>query len=156
MMAVTEVNGCRYCSYFHTQEALKAGLDKEEIQKTFSGNFDDAPADELVALYFAQHYAEESGHPKPEALTRMINEYGEKKTMEILAYIRAIMVGNAWGNMLDSLRHRLLRKPYGEVSLFQEIGVVLGPVWMIPAALIQVLFNKMFLKKPIQTEIESI
>jgi AhpD family alkylhydroperoxidase len=47
MMAVTEVNGCRYCTYFHTQVALKAGLDKEEIRETFSGDFSQAPDEEL-------------------------------------------------------------------------------------------------------------
>lgn len=32
MMAVTEVNGCRYCSYFHTRVALKAGIKKGRDQ----------------------------------------------------------------------------------------------------------------------------
>ena len=31
MLAVTAVNGCRYCSYAHTRAALKGGLSREEI-----------------------------------------------------------------------------------------------------------------------------
>jgi len=34
MLAVTEVNGCRYCSYFHAKVALKAGMEKGEIENT--------------------------------------------------------------------------------------------------------------------------
>ncbi len=37
MLAVTAVNGCRYCSYFHTGEALKSGLSQEEISRLLSG-----------------------------------------------------------------------------------------------------------------------
>lgn len=144
MIAVTQVNGCRYCSYFHTRVALKAGMNQKEIQKAFAGNFEDAPEEELTTLYFAQHYAEESGNPAPETVACMINDFGEKKTKAIIAYIRAIMVGNAWGNMVDSLKHRLTGKSYGKVTFIQEIGVILGPLWMIPAILIQSLFRKLF------------
>ncbi len=111
MMAVTEVNGCRYCSYFHSQVALKAGIEKHEIEQTLAGDFGMAPDGELDALYFAQHYAESGGRPQAEALQCLIDTYGEAKARDILAYIRAIMVGNAWGNMFDSLRLRLKGKP---------------------------------------------
>ena len=66
MMAVTEVNGCPYCSYFHAQVALKAGINIEEIDRTLAGDFKDAPGEELAALYFAQHYAESGGKPQPD------------------------------------------------------------------------------------------
>ncbi len=33
MLAVTAVNGCRYCSYFHARQALKSGLTPEEISR---------------------------------------------------------------------------------------------------------------------------
>ena len=105
MLAVTEVNGCRYCSYFHTQVSLKAGLKKEEIKRTLDGDFKDAPQEELAALYFAQHYAESAGKPNLEAVQCMKDAYGEKKAQAILAYIRAIMIGNAWGNSFDALRN---------------------------------------------------
>lgn len=67
MLAVTEVNGCRYCSYFHTKVSLKSGLKKEEIMRALDGDFKDAPQEELAALYFAQHYAESAGKPNPDA-----------------------------------------------------------------------------------------
>ena len=53
MLAVTSVNGCRYCSYFHTSLALKEGMSADEIQHLLGGEFADAPAAEAVALLFA-------------------------------------------------------------------------------------------------------
>ena len=61
MLAVTAVNGCRYCSYYHAQEALKAGLPDEELQMLLEGVVDDAPPEELPALLYAQHWAEAEG-----------------------------------------------------------------------------------------------
>ena len=33
MLAVTAVDGCRYCSYFHAKQALKSGITPEEISQ---------------------------------------------------------------------------------------------------------------------------
>ncbi|MFC0273464.1 carboxymuconolactone decarboxylase family protein [Metabacillus herbersteinensis] len=32
MLAVTEVNGCEFCSYSHTKIALEQGMSQEEIK----------------------------------------------------------------------------------------------------------------------------
>jgi len=132
MMAVTEVNGCRYCSYFHTQVALKAGLEKQEIERTLAGDFEMAPDEELPALYFAQHYAETAGHPQADALQCLVDTYGDATARDILAYIRAIMVGNAWGNMFDSLRLRLKGRPSDGIGFWDELVVVIGTPILVP------------------------
>lgn len=142
-MAVTEVNGCRYCSYFHAQMALKAGIDKYEIERTFLGDFKDAPRVEVAALYFAQHNAESGGNPNEEAVQSLIENYGELMVRDILAYIRAIMIGNAWGNMFDALRMRFKGKSNKDTTLFKELGVVLGIVFMLPVIFIQHGINKL-------------
>jgi AhpD family alkylhydroperoxidase len=144
MMAVTEVNGCRYCSYFHSRVALKAGLEKGEIKRTLAGDFGMAPEEELAALYFAQHYAESAGQPQPEALQCLVDIYGEAKARDILAFIRAIMVGNAWGNMFDSLRMRLKGKPSDGIRLWDELLAVIGTSILIPMILIQGLFQPLW------------
>jgi AhpD family alkylhydroperoxidase len=141
MLAVTEVNGCRYCSYFHTQVSLKAGLKKEEISRMLEGDFKDAPQVELAALYFAQHYAESRGKPNPEAVQCLLDAYGIKKSQAIVAYIRAIMIGNAWGNMFDALRSRIKGSPAAGFSLCDEMGVIIGPVIFIPLIAINRLFK---------------
>ncbi len=142
MMAVTEVNGCRYCSYFHTQVSLKAGMRKDEIRRIMDGDFEGAPQEELAALYFAQHYAESGGKPDPNAVQCMVDTYGEAEVRENLAYIRAIMIGNAWGNMFDALRHRLSGDPVADQSIWDELGVILGPLVMMPGIILGRLFRK--------------
>ncbi len=45
MLAVTEVNGCRYCSYYHAREALKSGISGAELAALLAGQIPpDAPA----------------------------------------------------------------------------------------------------------------
>lgn len=141
MMAVTEVNGCRYCSYFHSQFALKAGMSEKEIRETLSGDFSQAPKDELPALIFAQHYAETGGQPDIQTWQRLIEIYGAEKALAIRGFIRAIMIGNAWGNAFDSLRVRLKGQPNAEMNMLQEIIVILGPFLMLPFVLIKLILH---------------
>jgi len=149
MLAVTEVNGCRYCSYFHAKVALKAGMEKGEIENTLAGDFKDAPPEELAALYFAQHYAETGGKPDLETVQHMHETYEKAMTRDILAYIRAIMIGNAWGNMFDALRLRIKGKPSVETTLWGELAVVFGVVGMMPAVFIQQAVRKLLREEKI-------
>ena len=58
MLAVTSVNECRYCSYYHTKIALENNCTNEEIRELLGGDFSCADQEELPALAFAQHFAE--------------------------------------------------------------------------------------------------
>jgi AhpD family alkylhydroperoxidase len=142
MLAVTEVNGCRYCSYFHSRQALEAGVSQEEIKDLMSGEIAAAPEQEQVALLFAQHYAETAGRPDQPALQRLRERYGEKKADGIVAYIRMIMIGNVYGNAFDAFRHRLMLKPVSEGSIGEELGVLVGGSVLIPWILIRNFFGK--------------
>ena len=53
MLAVTAVDGCRYCSYFHARQALRSGLNPEEISRLLSGDADNCPEEEAVAVIYA-------------------------------------------------------------------------------------------------------
>jgi len=140
MMAVTEVNGCRYCSYFHTQVALKEGIDRSEIQNILSGCFDDAPESEISALYFAQHFADSGGQPQADAVECLEKEYGIVKAKQIQQYIRMIMIGNTWGNAFDAFRVRLKGQPDAASTLINELGVIFGPFWMVPFSMLKMFF----------------
>ncbi len=102
MLVVTEVNGCRYCSYFHASEALKAGITPHELQAYLDGAIpSEAPAEEIPALFYAQHWAEKDAQPDPEALHRMVAVYGQQKADAIQVILRMIRVGNLLGNTGD-------------------------------------------------------
>ena len=107
MLAVTAVNGCRYCSYYHTQEALKAGLPEDELQKLLYGVVDDAPAEELPALLYAQHWAETDGDPEADVRQKLDETYGPKRAEAIDTVLRMIRTGNLLGNTGDYWLYRL-------------------------------------------------
>lgn len=142
IMAVTEVNGCRYCSYFHTQVSLHAGMKKDEIHRILEGDFVDAPQEELPALNFAQHYADSGGQPNTESVQFLEDVYGIDRAKEIVANIRAIMIGNALGNGFDALRTRFAGNPAPNSSFWEELGVIFGPFVMIPTILVGRLFHQ--------------
>ena len=58
MLAVTHVNGCRWCNYGHTRAALREGVSEDELHHLLEGEFAMLPEGEVVALVFAQHYAD--------------------------------------------------------------------------------------------------
>ncbi len=141
MLAVTRVNGCRYCAYGHTRAALAAGVPESEIQCLMSGDLGCFPEEEAVALAFAQHYAESACQPDPQALQRLVAYYGPETAADIQAYLRMITFGNLYGNTFDALLSRLVGKPAPASSLGSELGVLFGVFVLVPLA-----FLKRFLR----------
>ena len=107
MMAVTAVNGCRYCAYFHTRQALAEGVSQDEIASILALELDEFPPEEAVALAFAQHWAETGGQPDPEAERRFRETYGPQVSDDIVNWIRMITMGNLAGNSWDALLWRI-------------------------------------------------
>jgi len=107
MLAVTAVNGCRYCSYFHTKQALKSGITAGEIRDLLAGDVANCPQDEAVAVAYAQHWAESNAHPDPEAVQRMQQTYGRERTEAIHSILRMIRMANLLGNSWDYLIYRI-------------------------------------------------
>ncbi len=103
MMAVTSVNGCRYCSYMHTKEALKAGVSVEEIAAMTECEFGTCPEEEQPALLYAQHWAEMNAKPEDEPRNRVLEIYGEEKLTTIEFLLRMIRMGNLMGNSFDKV-----------------------------------------------------
>jgi AhpD family alkylhydroperoxidase len=107
MLAVTAVNGCRYCSYFHSRQALKSGISSEEIRQLLAGDVVDCPQDEAVAVAYAQHWAESNAHPEPEAVERLQQTYGPGKAESVHLILRMIRMANLLGNSWDYLIYRI-------------------------------------------------
>lgn len=107
MLAVTAVNDCRYCAYFHAKEGLRANLSEGEIRQMLEGELGSAPVEELPALLYAQHWTESDGHPDPAARHKLIATYGQEKAEAIEIVLRLIRTGNLGGNTVDYLLYRL-------------------------------------------------
>jgi AhpD family alkylhydroperoxidase len=107
MMIVTEVNGCRYCSTFHSRLALTSGVSDKELRELLAGSIPkDAPPEELPALLYTQYWAERNAQPDTEAEKRLREVYGDEKAEAIQVILRMIRAGNLLGNLADFLLHR--------------------------------------------------
>ena len=107
MMAVTEVNGCRYCSYYHSRLALKAGISNQELDSLLMGDLNDCPESEVLALVYAQHWTEKKGQPDQKMKDKVKAEYGEEKFEIINLAVRMINFGNLSGNSFDYFLYKL-------------------------------------------------
>ncbi|MBN1321555.1 MAG: carboxymuconolactone decarboxylase family protein [Thermoleophilia bacterium] len=107
MLAVTEVNGCRYCAYVHTKAALAAGLSDADIRALATGSMEGCPPEQLPALLYAEHWAETNAKPDPETRERVVETYGKAKTEAMELALRMIRVGNLMGNTADYLLYRV-------------------------------------------------
>ena len=102
MLMVTEVNGCRYCSYYHAKLALEAGIDEKDLNDLLAGCVpQNTPDEEIPALLYAQHWAEANANPAAETTQKILDHYGQKKTDAIHIILRMIRMGNLLGNTLD-------------------------------------------------------
>ncbi len=134
MLAVTEVNGCEVCAYGHTKMALEHGMSHEEIGRILSGDTSSIDEDELVAVMFAQHYADTRGNPSAGSWERVIDHYEKEKALVILSATRMIMIGNIFGIPLSALLRRLKRKKVLKTNPFYEITMLLGLLILGPVA----------------------
>jgi AhpD family alkylhydroperoxidase len=126
MLAVTQVNGCRWCHYAHVRLALKEGVSPQELHSLMALSLGDFPQEEAVALAFAQHYAESADQPDPAAWARVVETYGAATAGDILTLIRMITMGNLLGNTFDAFLSRLQGKPNPSSSLWNEVAVLGG------------------------------
>ncbi len=117
MLAVTGVYGCRMCSWAHTREAFRSGVDRNEITALLSGTADDCPPDEAVGVLYAQHWADSDAHPTPEAAKRLVDSYGPEKARAINIMLRMMRAGNLTGNTWDYI---LYRASFGRLGMQQH------------------------------------
>lgn len=105
-LAVTQVNGCRYCSYYHIHLALTQGIGEVEVRAIEDGQFNECPPNELTALRYAQHWAETNAKPDPNVHARLLDTYGEETAAQIELALRMIRIGNLMGNLFDYILFR--------------------------------------------------
>ena len=135
MLAVTEVNDCPACSYGHTKISLEAGMSNKEIKNMLSGVHNEVPSDQLVAVLFAQHYADYRGKPTKMAWEQVVEVYGNQRANAILANVRMIMLGNVYGIAWGSLINRFKGKPDERSNILYEMAMVLATLTFIPVAI---------------------
>jgi AhpD family alkylhydroperoxidase len=138
MTVTSAVNGCIYCSWFHAKQAVNSGITKEEVKNMMELQFHaDAKEYELMALLYAQHFAETNRQPDPEMTKKLFDYYKDKTAKHIILVIRMISFGNLYGNTWDAVISRLKGKPapYSNI-LFEIFYFLLNFLIMVPAMFI--------------------
>jgi len=107
MVAAAAVYGCRFCSWLHTREALRIGVDKEELARLVAGVMEGCPEEYSIAVLYAQHWADSNANPTPEAVQRLEETYGTEKTHFVNVVLRAVRLGNLAGNSWDYFLYRI-------------------------------------------------
>ena len=107
MLAVTQVNACRYCSEYHAKLALKTGLSHDEVRQLLDGDAVGCPSEQLTAILYARHWAEAAGNPDPDIRQTLIETYGPTKAAAIGMVLRMINTGNLSGNTFDFMLYRV-------------------------------------------------
>lgn len=103
MLAVTQVNKCSFCTWYHSREALKAGLDNAEIKDLLSAEFGAVPENQKPAILFAQHWAETHGAPDTEAEKNFQAAYTPHELKMIYLSIYFITIGNYTGGFFENV-----------------------------------------------------
>ena len=114
ILAVTEVNGCRYCAWIHGswQDFLGEGINRAEAEQ--------------AVLTYARACAEAGKPLDPTPLTAQLGSAGVR---ELRATVAQIEVSNLVGNTVDGLLARLTRKrPLAPLAAAQEAAVVAAAI----------------------------
>lgn len=140
MLGVTQVNGCPICSYTHTKMALEMGMDEEQIKELLGGEQGNVPQEQLKAVMFGQHYAEEKGRVSEKAWNEIVHVYEEDTAKGILGTIRLMMMGNIWGVVIGLFKDRIQHGKVDErSSIGYELLLIFAMIPFLPVASIHAL-----------------
>ncbi len=124
-LAVSEVNGCRFCTYIHEGMAGRAGLSADDIDLLLASSErsgqDLMDEHEWLAVAYAKIWAESRGNPPQGLADQLGAALSRPQLTDLHALLRLIDFANRAGNTLDSLLHRLrhprrLLQPWGLVN----------------------------------------
>lgn len=143
MLAVTEVNNCQICNYYHTKRAIDSGISDVELQSLVNGDQLNVKPEEAKALLFAQHYASNKEDYSKETFDKVIEHYGKESAYGILGIITLISFGNAYGISFVNFKSRFTKVGKIEGSkLFNELFIMISPIILFPIALLVNIFKK--------------
>jgi AhpD family alkylhydroperoxidase len=106
VLAVTAINDCRLCAWGHGHWARAVGVPLDEINQILRQQHARLAATnsaEAAALLIASQYAEQDGRVDDRMLQALRAYFDDGQRQELLAYVRAISLGNLLGNTLAGL-----------------------------------------------------
>ena len=127
ILIVTDaVNECGYCSWLDAKLALRSGVSEAEIKNMLNLQFHThASENEMLALLYAQHYAESNRNPDPDMTRKLIDYYGKSTANDIVLAIRMVTFGNLYFNTWGAIISRFKGQPAENSNVAFEIAYFL-------------------------------
>ncbi len=134
MVAVAEVNGCRFCSFAHREWALDVGVSDVELAQLEGMRPEDFDRNTWLAIVYARTLAVEDFGPIDASLERQLAEnFSDEKRRDIDVVARSMTLANRSANTLDAFLARWNGNPVKDSRLFDELFVSAFTVLMIIA-----------------------
>lgn len=141
-LVVAEANGCKFCNYLRTLDAIKAGVSRTELKKVLRGNVALVPEFEQVALLFARHYVETRGKPDPMSVHRFRITYGEKLSEEIIKLVKKEQAAHDSKGGWRTVRNRFRDMQARDLVEGKRKGIVISLILIPLAIFIGILYKK--------------
>lgn len=108
MLAVTAENQCRYCRVAHTGLAHLSNVERQDVLSILSGQDENLPADEQLALAFVRDLAARDFQSRDHSLYAQVGQhFSDKQRAAIESSAHIINFGNRFGNTIDAAFSRV-------------------------------------------------
>ncbi len=148
LLSTTSVNKCILCARFASEMAFKEGVNQEEILSILNMDLNKnnkCNKDDIIALLFAQNYAETNGKPNKDIKEHLYNYYGKNKADDIVVLTKKSHFFNLSGNTYSAFISRLKgQKAKNSNILFEIVFVIINSIVIIPSWIYVKIKNNQF------------
>jgi AhpD family alkylhydroperoxidase len=137
MLAVSRLNGCRYCSWGHHEWAQLSGVSNEELAQLEQLDPSGFDRRKWVAISYVRALVSENfERVQPELRRAMQHKYSPREIRDIELIANVMDIGNRGSNTFDAMLSRFKGVPAAESRIVDE--VILSGVFLAiaPAVLV--------------------
>jgi AhpD family alkylhydroperoxidase len=148
MLAVSQLNGCRYCSWGHHEWAQISGVSNQELAQL--EQLDPAGFDrrKWVAISYARALVKQDfRRVQPELRRAMQHKYSPREIRQIELIANVMDIGNRGSNTFDAMLSRFKGVPAPDSRILDEL--ILSGVFLAVAPVV-VLFLARASKRPVR------
>ena len=154
MLAVSELNHCRYCTWAHHEWAHMVGVSDDELAHVEQMDPTGFDRRKWLAISYVRALVSANFGPVDKALVReMKAKYTPVEIEEIEVVARIMDIGNRGANTWDAFVSRLRGGPVAETTIFDELVMSGGFLITVP---IVVLFLSRTSKRPLMEMVRAV
>jgi len=154
MLAVSRLNGCRYCSWGHHEWAQISGVSNEELAQLEQLDPSGFDRRKWVAISYARALVKEDfRRVQPELRRAMQHKYSLREIRQIELIANVMDVSNRTSNTFDAMLSRFKGAPASHSRIFDEL--ILSGVFLAVAPAV-VLYLSRASKRPVRELVSSL